>query len=242
VTQANCSFFLRESPFTRAVAYIEDRLAVCDCVDDNPGCPRRPIAWIDDPGSARDLLSKAYDADLACDASALAALPLRYGPHCSTWVLSDHPQAAKCNANKGARDNKDLRIIREGINRRQPGCVFCEVSKERVIDFNELPFAMRDKYPVTELHTIVIPKRHALSFFDLFEPERPAINQLLDRLRAEIIKKDAMVTGFNIGINNGETAGQTVGHAHVHLIPRRRGDVQDPRGGVRGLIPGKAIY
>jgi ATP adenylyltransferase len=95
---------------------------------------------------------------------------------------------------------------------------------------------------VTELHTLVIPKRHTPTYFDLFEPERRAINQLLDKLRTETVTKDASVSGFNIGINNGDTAGQTVGHAHVHLIPRRKGDVQDPTGGVRGVIPGKAAY
>jgi diadenosine tetraphosphate (Ap4A) HIT family hydrolase len=80
------------------------------------------------------------------------------------------------------------------------------------------------------------------TFFDLFEPERRVINQLLDGLRVDVMKKDVSVGGFNIGMNNGDIAGQTVGHAHVHLIPRRQGDVQDPRGGVRGVIPGKAIY
>jgi diadenosine tetraphosphate (Ap4A) HIT family hydrolase len=148
----------------------------------------------------------------------------------------------KCNANKGARDDVDFRVIREGINACQSGCIFCEIPEERVIAFNALAFAMRDKYPVTELHTLVIPKRHAFTFFDLFDPERRAINQLLDRLRTEIIEKDPSVTGFNIGVNNGDTAGQTVGHAHVHLIPRRQGDVQDPTGGVRCIIPGKASY
>ena len=88
----------------------------------------------------------------------------------------------------------------------------------------------------------MIPKRHAVTFFDLFEPERRSISQLLVGLRAEIVTKDASVTGFNIGINSGNTAGQTVDHAHVHLIPRRPGDVQDPRGGIRGVIPGKAAY
>src|SRR6516225_1195213 len=91
----------------------------------------------------------------------------------------------KCNANKGARDDEDFRVIREGINKRQSGCIFCEISEERVTDFNALAFVMRDKYPVTELHTLVIPKRHVLTFFDLFEPERRAINQLLDRVRSE---------------------------------------------------------
>ena len=148
----------------------------------------------------------------------------------------------KCNANKGARDDEDFRVIREGINARQPGCPFCEMPEERIIDLNSLAFAIHDKYPVTELHTLIIPKRHAATFFDLFEPERRAINQLLDRLRLEIITKDASITGFNIGMNNGDSAGQTVGHAHVHLIPRRQGDVPDPTGGIRGVIPGKANY
>jgi diadenosine tetraphosphate (Ap4A) HIT family hydrolase len=75
----------------------------------------------------------------------------------------------------------------------------------------------------------VITKRHAKTFFDLFEPERRAINQLLDGLRKEMMSKDVSVSGFNIGMNNGDTAGQTIAHAHVHLIPRRQGDVQDPR-------------
>jgi ATP adenylyltransferase len=148
----------------------------------------------------------------------------------------------KCNANKGARDDTDFRAIRDGINARQSGCLFCELHPDRVIASNALAIAVRDNYPVTKLHTLVVPKRHAQTFFDLFEPERRAINQLLDEVRVEIVKNDVAVGGFNIGMNNGDAAGQTIGHAHVHLIPRRQGDVQDPRGGVRGVIPGKAAY
>jgi ATP adenylyltransferase len=148
----------------------------------------------------------------------------------------------KCNANKGARDDVDFRVIREGINARQTDCIFCDMPEERIFAFNSLAFAVHDKYPVTPLHTLIIPKRHTPTFFDLFEPERRAINQLLDKARAEIVQKDASVSGFNVGMNNGDVAGQTIGHAHVHLIPRRQGDVQDPRGGVRGVVPGKAIY
>jgi ATP adenylyltransferase len=148
----------------------------------------------------------------------------------------------KCNANKGARDDTDFRVIREGLNARRSDCIFCELPANRIITSNTLALAIRDKYPVTELHTLVIPKRHAATFFDLFEPERRAINQLMDGLRVEIMKKDASVSGFNIGMNSGDAAGQTVGHAHIHLIPRRQGDVPNPRGGVRGVIPGKADY
>jgi diadenosine tetraphosphate (Ap4A) HIT family hydrolase len=148
----------------------------------------------------------------------------------------------KCNANKGARDDADFRVVREGLNARQSDCIFCNLPADRVIASNALAFAIRDNHPVTQLHTLVIPKRHAKTFFDLFEPERRAINRLLDELRTDVMKKDVSVSGFNIGMNSGDTAGQTIGHAHVHLIPRRQGDVQDPRGGVRGVIPGKAIY
>jgi len=148
----------------------------------------------------------------------------------------------KCNANKGARDDENFRKTREGLNAQLSGCIFCDVKADRVITSNALAVAIRDNYPVTELHTLVIPKRHCATFFDLFEPERRAINQLLDEVRIGILGKDISVSGFNIGINNGETAGQTIDHAHVHLIPRRQGDVQEPRGGVRGVIPGKAAY
>ena len=148
----------------------------------------------------------------------------------------------KCNANKGSRDDEDFRTIREGLNARLSGCIFCEVQADRTIASNTLAVAIRDNYPVTELHTLVVPRRHCRTFFDLFEPERRAINQLLDEVRTEILGRDSSVGGFNIGINNGEAAGQTIDHAHVHLIPRRPGDVQDPRGGVRSVIPGKAVY
>ncbi len=84
---------LRESALTRAVTYIEGKVAVCECADNDPAFPIRPVAWIDNIGTARDLLDKAYDADQLRRRSAWAVLPLRYGPYCSTWVLSDHPKA-----------------------------------------------------------------------------------------------------------------------------------------------------
>jgi hypothetical protein len=85
--------FLRESVSKRAVAYVGGDLAVCDCAEGSLARPTRPLAWIDHTGTASELLNKAYEADIASDASAWAALPLRYGPYCSTWVLSEHPQA-----------------------------------------------------------------------------------------------------------------------------------------------------
>ena len=148
----------------------------------------------------------------------------------------------KCNANKGARDDIDFRAVRESQNHQVAGCVFCELPDRRIIRVNELAVVLYDQYPVTAYHSLIVPKRHVATYFDLFEPERRAISLLLDELREEILRSDRQVTGFNVGINCGETAGQTVDHAHVHLIPRRAGDVPDPRGGVRGVIPGKATY
>jgi diadenosine tetraphosphate (Ap4A) HIT family hydrolase/5-methylcytosine-specific restriction endonuclease McrA len=147
----------------------------------------------------------------------------------------------RCNANKGARDATDFREVRERMTARQEGCLFCHSERERVAE-NELAFAIRDGFPVTPLHTLIIPRRHAPTYFDMFEPERRAINLLLDQVRADILGADKTVEGFNIGMNCGEVAGQTVMHCHVHLIPRREGDVPEPRGGVRGVIPGRASY
>jgi diadenosine tetraphosphate (Ap4A) HIT family hydrolase len=106
-----------------------------------------------------------------------------------------------------------------------------------VVASNTLAFAIRDVFPVTLLHTLVIPRRHVADFFGLTPEEREACSDLIQRLRDDILQQDPQVEGFNIGTNAGEVAGQTIFHCHVHLIPRRRGDVPDPRGGVRMVIP-----
>ena len=121
-------------------------------------------------------------------------------------------------------------------------CPFCSLDTERVLEFNENAAAFRDGHPVTELHTLVIPKRHVTNYFELTEDERKSIHTLLESQRAKIMAEDDTVEGFNIGWNCGEAAGQTVFHAHVHLIPRRKGDVENPRGGVRNVMPGKGLY
>jgi ATP adenylyltransferase len=94
--------------------------------------------------------------------------------------------------------------------------------------------------PHNPKHLLAI--RHVADFFDLFQPVRNAVLSLLDEMRLEIQKVDPTVTGFNVGANAGKDAGQTVFHCHVHLIPRRSGDVADPRGGVRGVIPDRQSY
>jgi len=121
-------------------------------------------------------------------------------------------------------------------------CPFCKLDNDRILIDNDHALAFRDGFPVTEHHTLVIPKRHVTDYFQLNEEEHTAIQSLLTIIRGKILETDLRVEGFNIGWNCGEPAGQTIFHAHVHLIPRRHGDVENPRGGVRHLIPGKGSY
>jgi ATP adenylyltransferase len=122
------------------------------------------------------------------------------------------------------------------------GCPFCTIGEEQIVAKRRLACTVRDTTPVTPLHTLILPRRHVASYFDLNAEEKLAIDELLDKTRIDILERDPMVAGFNIGINVGEAAGQTIFHCHVHLIPRRTGDVANPRGGVRAVIPGKADY
>lgn len=148
----------------------------------------------------------------------------------------------KCSADRGEGGDTDFRKVRESYDDRKEGCHFCQVIVGRMVGSNALCYAIRDGNPVTPLHTLIIPRRHVESFFDLHGGERNAIFALLDEMKSDILQKDETVEGFNIGVNNGEVAGQSVPHVHVHLIPRRRGDVEHPRGGVRGVIPRRASY
>ena len=119
---------------------------------------------------------------------------------------------------------------------------FCNLDESRVEIENNLALSFKDLYPVTKGHSLVIPKRHVQSFFDLEKDEKKAILELLELQKKKLISQDKLITGFNIGINDGIDSGQTVMHCHVHLIPRRKGDMNDPRGGVRGVIPEKQSY
>jgi ATP adenylyltransferase len=121
-------------------------------------------------------------------------------------------------------------------------CVFCAMARRHIVAGNTLAYAVRDTSPVTPLHTLILPNRHVADYFELDTDERDAIDELLREVRREILICDPAVAGFNIGINIGAVAGQTIFHCHVHLIPRRPGDVANPRGGVRAVIPGKADY
>lgn len=147
-----------------------------------------------------------------------------------------------CNAMKRNRDDTDFRKIRESYDERERGCLFFEINKERGIAENELAYAIGDGFPVSPLHTLVIPKRHTATYFELSQAEINACTYLIKDQKQSIETQDRSVDGFNIGINNGSSAGQTIFHCHVHLIPRRSGDVENPRGGVRHTMLGKRYY
>lgn len=120
-------------------------------------------------------------------------------------------------------------------------CPFCELPKERIILSNSLGMVIRDGYPISPGHTLVIPQRHIGSFFELEPEERNSLLSLLEESKRRL-DKEFQPDGYNIGINDGPSAGQTVPHLHVHLIPRYSGDQADPRGGIRWIIPEKANY
>ena len=121
-------------------------------------------------------------------------------------------------------------------------CLFCNISKSGSTHENELAYASYDSYPVSEHHCLIIPKRHIKDFFELTNEELIACNDLIKKLKDEILNKDQTVKGFNIGSNAGKISGQSILHCHFHLIPRREGDVENPQGGVRSVIPNKQYY
>lgn len=121
-------------------------------------------------------------------------------------------------------------------------CPFCAPEPTRVVATNDLAVAVRDLYPVNPGHTLVVPRRHVATWFDASREEQVAILDLLDLAKQELDAASAPPDGYNIGINAGAAAGQTVMHLHVHLIPRHEGDVPDPRGGVRFVVPSRGAY
>jgi len=121
-------------------------------------------------------------------------------------------------------------------------CLFCNSEKSGCAHENELAYASYDSYPVSEYHCLIIPKRHIKDYFDLSNEELIACNKLIKIVKKEITNKDSSVKGFNLGTNIGKVSGQSILHCHFHLIPRRKGDVENPQGGVRSVIPKKQHY
>lgn len=148
---------------------------------------------------------------------------------------------SKCNRSKRDKDQTDFRKLTFDIVSRS--CIFCNTnaSKQFILE-NELAFAIEDKYPVTKHHTLFIPKRHFQDYFEITQNELSAIHDLIKIRKNNLSEKDTTIKAYNIGINSGKISGQTIDHMHIHLIPRRLGDIEDPTGGVRGVIPKKMKY
>jgi diadenosine tetraphosphate (Ap4A) HIT family hydrolase len=147
---------------------------------------------------------------------------------------------SKCNRSKGNKDDTDFTAeISESV----PDCIFCyDNLKGKIYEEYGSVIAMKDEFPVSKHHTLIISKRHTTDYFSLSAQEKRDADRLIEILRKRISERDPTVTGFNIGMNCGESAGQTIFHCHIHFIPRRDGDTPFPRGGVRGVIPEKMGY
>lgn len=199
------------------------------------------------PGSLRyQVLSKAKFRCELCGISAEEKaldvdhiLPVNKGG--KTVIENLQALCYTCNSQKRDLDDTDFRPWKKLYENSDAKCVFCKL-KDKSKKSNTLSFVLKDKYPVTKFHTLVIPKRHVASFFELGSSEQKACLLLLQSMKEEIMKKDPSIDGFNVGINDGQDAGQTVHHCHIHLIPRRKGDVADPTGGIRNIIHGKGRY
>ena len=120
-------------------------------------------------------------------------------------------------------------------------CPFCSMPHERILLSNLMGIVVRDAYPISKGHTLIIPRRHVGSLFDLSHSERDALFNLVEEAKRRL-DKEFQPDAFNIAINDGPAAGQTVPHLHIHLIPRYQGDCVDPRGGIRWIFPDKADY
>ena len=121
-------------------------------------------------------------------------------------------------------------------------CLFCNAKESGIAAENEFAYASYDSYPVSDLHCLIIPKRHVKDYFEMSDEELLACNDLIIKIKNEILAKDKTVKAFNIGTNAGKISGQSIMHCHIHLIPRREGDVENPQGGVRSVIPKKQHY
>ena len=121
-------------------------------------------------------------------------------------------------------------------------CLFCNAKESGIAAENQFAYASYDSYPVSDFHCLIIPKRHVKDYFEMSDEELLACNDLIIKIKNEILAKDKTVKAFNIGTNAGKISGQSIMHCHIHLIPRRDGDVENPQGGVRSVIPKKQHY
>jgi len=123
----------------------------------------------------------------------------------------------------------------------EKSCPFCNNDDKKLLETKNA-IVISDKFPVTKNHSLIIPKRHVESYFDLTPEEYADCMVLIKTSKKTLCELDETISGFNIGVNDGDVAGQTVSHCHIHLIPRRKGDVSNPRGGIRNIIEGKGDW
>ena len=146
-----------------------------------------------------------------------------------------------CNSAKNASDDADLRKVSESYECRRTGCAFCETPAKTVLSENALCYSIDDPSPVTSGHLLIVPKRHVPDYFDLYQPELNAIHRLLVQQREMLQISDESITGFNVAVDSGEDAGQTISHCHLNLIPLRKEDPNsrqtEDRTAVAGLTP-----
>jgi diadenosine tetraphosphate (Ap4A) HIT family hydrolase len=133
------------------------------------------------------------------------------------------------------------REVRLAVAEQPLSCPFCSPDPEHIIIQNAVALALHDAFPVTPGHTLVVPRRHVADYFDLSPEEQAAVWEVVSQVRAGL-EVEFAPDGYNLGVNVGPAAGQTVEHVHVHVIPRRLGDQDDPRGGVRWIFPERARY
>jgi len=145
------------------------------------------------------------------------------------FIKQKYPNVLSTNKEKIMKDLNNL-------------CLFCNPKKSGLACENDFAYASYDSYPVTNDHCLIIPKRHIKNYFQLTNEEVIACYQLIKKIKNEVEKKDSLVKGFNVGTNAGKVAGQSIMHCHIHLIPRRKGDVKNSQGGVRSVIPLKQHY
>jgi ATP adenylyltransferase len=147
-----------------------------------------------------------------------------------------------CNAQKRDLDATDFRPWKSMNENRDMTCVFCNTELSSIKARNSLAVSFEDRYPVVKGYSLIAPIRHVNSFFDLGSAEQKACFAALEETKIQLVANDQSISGFNLGVNDGVDAGQTILHCHIHLIPGRKGDVSDPKGGIRHIIPGKGFY
>ena len=187
------------------------------------------------------LARKAASSDDAFDAAVSAVVMARHLGEITELTASEDPKERIEGRIWWPREIREAAARTPRFVDRQPGCPFCEVSRELVVAESRHALAMRDRYPVSNGHTLIIPKAHTETLFVQNSKIQADIWRLVARVRGEL-QSEFNPDGFNIGLNEGTAAGQTVDHAHVHVIPRFEGDVADPRGGIRWVVPERAAY